>query len=82
MKNDNTTPMSAGVYDQEINNTIPYYSEFYDQTLDVIEQCNYYNGGYRWKKEERTSNDKPKRIGWESNTIDNAIEQIIGAIVC
>ena len=50
MKNDNTTPMSAGVYDQEINNTIPYYSEFYDQTLDVIEQGNYYNGGYRWKK--------------------------------
>ncbi|MDD6070798.1 MAG: class I SAM-dependent methyltransferase, partial [Clostridiales bacterium] len=23
------------------NNTIPYYSEFYDQTLDVIEQCDY-----------------------------------------
>ena len=41
MKNDNTTPMAAGVYDQEINNTIPYYSEFYDQTLDVIEQCNF-----------------------------------------
>ena len=34
------------------------------------------------EKEERTSNDKPKRIGWKSNTIDNAIEQIIGAIVC
>ena len=50
MKNDNTTPMSAGVYDQEINNTIPYYSEFYDQTFDVIEQCNYYNGGFRWRK--------------------------------
>ena len=41
MKNDNTTPMSAGVYDKEINNTIPYYSEFYNQTLDVIEQCGY-----------------------------------------
>ena len=41
MQNDNTTPMSAGTYDKEINNTIPYYSEFYDQTLDVIEQCDY-----------------------------------------
>lgn len=41
MQNDNTTPMSAGAYDKEINNTIPYYSEFYNQTLDVIEQCDY-----------------------------------------
>ena len=23
------------------NNTIPYYSEFYEQTFDVIEQCNF-----------------------------------------
>ena len=38
MQNDNTTPMAAGVYDKEINNTIPYYTEFYNQTLDVIEQ--------------------------------------------
>ena len=38
MQNDNTTPMAAGVYDKEINNTIPYYAEFYNQTLDVIEQ--------------------------------------------
>ena len=37
MNNDNTTPMAAGVYDKEINNTIPYY----EQTLDVIEQCDY-----------------------------------------
>lgn len=41
MQNDNTTPMSAGAYDKEINNTIPYYSEFYSQTLDVIEQCDF-----------------------------------------
>ena len=41
MKNDNTTPMAAGVYDKEINNTIPYYEQFYEQTLDVIEQCDY-----------------------------------------
>lgn len=41
MQNDNTTPMSAGAYDKEINNTIPYYSEFYNQTFDVIEQCDY-----------------------------------------
>lgn len=41
MKNDNTTPMSAGAYDKEINNTIPYYSEFYEQTFDVIGQCGF-----------------------------------------
>ena len=42
LKNDNTTPMSAGVYDKEINNTIPYYSEFYEQTFEVIEQCDFF----------------------------------------
>lgn len=41
MNNDNTTPMAAGVYDKEINNTIPYYEQFYEQTLDVIELCDY-----------------------------------------
>ena len=41
MKNDNTTPMAAGVYDKEIVNTIPYYAQFYEQTMDVIEQCDY-----------------------------------------
>lgn len=41
MKNDNTTPITASEYDKKINNTIPYYSEFYNQTLDVIEQCGY-----------------------------------------
>ena len=41
MNNDNTIPMAAGVYDKEINNTIPYYEQFYEQTLDVIEQCDY-----------------------------------------
>lgn len=39
--NDNTTPMSAAEYDDKINNTIPYYSEFYAQTLDVIAQCGF-----------------------------------------
>ena len=39
--NDNTTPMSAAEYDDKINNTIPYYSEFYAQTLDVITQCGF-----------------------------------------
>lgn len=39
MKNDNTTPMTAEEYDNKINDTIPYYSEFYKQTLDVVEQC-------------------------------------------
>lgn len=41
MMSDNTTPMRAGEYDKEINRTIPYYSEFYNQTLDVIEQCGF-----------------------------------------
>ena len=41
MTNDNTTPMSAGEYDAKINQTIPYYSEFYNQTLDVIKQCGF-----------------------------------------
>ena len=39
--NDNATPLSAKEYDSEINKTIPFLSEFYDQTLDVIEQCGF-----------------------------------------
>ena len=39
--NDNTTPMAATEYDSTINNTVPYYSEFYAQTFDVIAQCDY-----------------------------------------
>ena len=39
--NDNATPLSAQEYDAQINKTIPFYTEFYDQTIDVIEQCNY-----------------------------------------
>lgn len=41
MINDNSTPMAAMKYDREINNTIPYYPEFYSQTLDVIEQYHF-----------------------------------------
>ncbi|MDO5520354.1 MAG: class I SAM-dependent methyltransferase [bacterium] len=41
MVKDNTTPMSANEYDKEIINTIPYYPEFYSQTIDVIEQCGF-----------------------------------------
>ena len=39
--NDNTTPLSANEYDAEINKTIPFYSTFYEQTIDVITQCNF-----------------------------------------
>ena len=39
--NDNTTPIAAAEYDDKINDTIPYYSEFYSQTLDVVTQCGY-----------------------------------------
>ena len=41
MSLDNTTPMAAREYDQKINATIPYYPEFYEQTLDVVEQCHF-----------------------------------------
>ena len=41
MENDNTTPMAASEYDKKINQTIPYYSEFYSQTLDIVEQCEF-----------------------------------------
>ena len=41
MKNDNSSPFSANTYDKEIINTIPFYREFYNQTFDVIEQCNF-----------------------------------------
>ncbi len=46
MSNDNTTPVAARFYDREINKTIPYYREFYAQTLDVIEQ--YKSGKIKW----------------------------------
>lgn len=46
MSSDNATPFVAKLYDKEINNTIPYYGEFYDQTLDVIEQ--YKSGKIKW----------------------------------
>ena len=37
----NTTPMSAEEYDSGIEKTIPYYSHFYEQTLNLIEAFNY-----------------------------------------
>ncbi len=46
MSNDNTTPMNAKEYDAKINDTIPYYSEFYDQTLSVVNQKNF--SAIRW----------------------------------
>ena len=41
MDNDNSTPMTAKEYDKQINQTIPYYSEFYSQTLAIVEQCSF-----------------------------------------
>ncbi|NLG04373.1 MAG: class I SAM-dependent methyltransferase [Clostridia bacterium] len=40
-QNDNTTPMTAAEYDQKINRTIPYYSEFYKQVTSVVRQCGF-----------------------------------------
>lgn len=39
--NDNITPLAANEYDKKINNTIPYYQEFYNETLDIVEQCDF-----------------------------------------
>lgn len=44
--NDNITPLAANEYDKKINNTIPYYQEFYNQTLDIVEQCDF--GHVKW----------------------------------
>lgn len=41
MKNDNTTPLSAGEYDRKIAKTIPYYEEFGAQAFDVIASQNF-----------------------------------------
>lgn len=41
MNNDNSTPMAAKEYDKKINQTIPYYSDFYSQTFDIVEQCGF-----------------------------------------
>ena len=41
MKADNTTPLNSGEYDNSINNTIPFHNEFFEQALDVIEQCGF-----------------------------------------
>lgn len=46
MPSDNTTPMNAQEYDRKINNTIPYYPEFYSQTISVVAQRNY--SSIRW----------------------------------
>lgn len=36
MNKDNTTTMNAKEYDRAINDIIPYYKEFHDQTISVI----------------------------------------------
>lgn len=40
-ENDNTTPLSARDYDNKINNTIPYLTEFHKQTISVVENMNF-----------------------------------------
>lgn len=39
--NDNTTPMKAKEYDNNINKTVPFYNCFYEQTIDVVMQCGF-----------------------------------------
>lgn len=42
MIKDNSTPMARN-YDEGINKTVPFYNVFYDQTLDVVSQCDFPN---------------------------------------
>ena len=39
----NTTPMNAKEYDLKIEKTIPFYSEFYKQTMDLIKSFGFKN---------------------------------------
>lgn len=41
IKSDNTTPINADDYDEKINNTIPYYEEFYAQIISIVEQMEF-----------------------------------------
>jgi tRNA (cmo5U34)-methyltransferase len=38
---DNTTPLNAMEYDTKISQTIPYYTEFHKQTIDVVKNMDY-----------------------------------------
>ncbi len=38
MKNDNASPMASGDYDRQIANSMPYYREFLEQILDILQQ--------------------------------------------
>lgn len=40
----NTTPMKAEEYDMEIEQTIPYYSHFHEQSMNLIESFGFYSG--------------------------------------
>lgn len=40
----NTTPLSATEYDANIENTIPFYYEFYRQTIDLIKSFKIHEG--------------------------------------
>ena len=42
----NTTPMSAEEYDLKIEKTIPFYSEFYEQTIDLIKTFGFRNANW------------------------------------
>lgn len=38
---DNITPFSSNEYEQKINNTIPYYNEFHNQTISVVKNMGF-----------------------------------------
>ena len=42
----NTTPMSAEEYDLKVEKTIPFYSEFYEQTIDLIKTFGFRNANW------------------------------------
>ena len=41
---DNSTPLSSQEYDANIENTVPFYSEFYKQTIDLVKSFHIYEG--------------------------------------
>jgi tRNA (cmo5U34)-methyltransferase len=35
-ESDNLTPQSTATYDAQVRNTIPYYDDFHEQTINLI----------------------------------------------
>lgn len=40
LKNDNSKPHLAANYDEQIQETVPYYNKFYEETINLISAYN------------------------------------------